>query len=190
VKDIRQIRIRVNGAEHELAVETRRTLADMLRHDLGYTGTHLGCEHGICGACTVLVDSAPVRSCLVFGVQADGCDVRTVEGLADGEELSDLQQAFSDHHGLQCGFCTPGFLMLAEAYLAERQAAGAGEPTEAEIRELAASNLCRCTGYQGIVDAVLATARARLRSGEGRGAGRGAGGSRGAAGGPGAAGGR
>jgi aerobic-type carbon monoxide dehydrogenase small subunit (CoxS/CutS family) len=177
VKDIRQIRVRVNGAEHELAVETRRTLADMLRHDLGYTGTHLGCEHGICGACTVLVDSAPVRSCLVFGVQADGCDVRTVEGLADGEELSDLQQAFSDHHGLQCGFCTPGFLMLAEAYLAERRAGGAGEPTEAEIRELAASNLCRCTGYQGIVDAVLATARARYHSEGGSGEGR-AGGSR------------
>jgi len=191
VKDIRQIRLRVNGTEHELAVETRRTLADMLRHDLGYTGTHLGCEHGICGACTVLVDSSPVRSCLVFGVQADGCDVRTVEGLADGEELSDLQQAFSDHHGLQCGFCTPGFLMLAEAYLAERQASGVGEPTEAEIREMVASNLCRCTGYQGIVDAVLATARARLRSDEGRGAGRGAGSARGAAGGPGeAAGGR
>jgi aerobic-type carbon monoxide dehydrogenase small subunit (CoxS/CutS family) len=169
VKDIRQIRVRVNGAEHELAVETRRTLADMLRHDLGYTGTHLGCEHGICGACTVLVDSAPVRSCLMFGVQADGCDVRTVEGLADGDELSDLQQAFSDHHGLQCGFCTPGFLMLAEAYLAERQAAGtdAGEPTEAEVRELAASNLCRCTGYQGIVDAVLATARARYHDAAG-----------------------
>ena len=184
MKDIRQIRLRVNGTEHELAVETRRTLADMLRHDLGYTGTHLGCEHGICGACTVLVDSAPVRSCLVFGVQADGCDVRTVEGLADGEELSDLQQAFSDHHGLQCGFCTPGFLMLAEAYLAERQAAGADarEPTEAEIRELTASNLCRCTGYQGIVDAVLATARARYRgdggSGAGRDASRGAGGGR------------
>jgi aerobic-type carbon monoxide dehydrogenase small subunit (CoxS/CutS family) len=168
VKDIRQMRVRVNGREHELAVESRRTLADVLRHDLGYTGTHLGCEHGICGACTVLVDSSPVRSCLMFGVQADGCDVATVEGLADGEQLSDLQQAFSDHHGLQCGFCTPGFLMLAEAYLAERQAAGAGEPTEAEIRELAASNLCRCTGYQGIVDAVLATARARYRSGAGQ----------------------
>lgn len=194
MKDIRQIRLRVNGTEHELAVETRRTLADMLRHDLGYTGTHLGCEHGICGACTVLVDSSPVRSCLVFGVQADGCDVRTVEGLADGEELSDLQQAFSDHHGLQCGFCTPGFLMLAEAYLAERQAAGAGEPTEAEIRDLAASNLCRCTGYQGIVDAVLATARARYRgdggSGAGPGAGRRAERSRGAAGGRGGAGGQ
>ena len=159
--DIRKIRVRVNGREHEVAVESRRTLADVLRHDLGYTGTHLGCEHGICGACTVLVDGSPVRSCLMFGVQADGSEVSTVEGLADGEQLSDLQQAFSDHHGLQCGFCTPGFLMLAEAYLAERRASGAGEPTADEIREVVAANLCRCTGYQGIVEAVLDVARAR-----------------------------
>jgi len=164
VKDMHQIRLRVNGREHELAVEARRTLADMLRHDLGYTGTHLGCEHGICGACTVLVDGSPVRSCLMFGVQADGTEVSTVEGLAAGDELSDLQQAFSDHHALQCGFCTPGFLMLAEAYLAQRGADGAA-PTEAEVRELVASNLCRCTGYQGIIDAVLATADARRRAG-------------------------
>ena len=163
--DIRQISVRVNGREHELAVESRRTLADMLRHDLGYTGTHLGCEHGICGACTVLVDGSPVRSCLMFGVQADGSEVSTVEGLADGEQLSDLQQAFSDHHGLQCGFCTPGFLMLAEAYLAERRACGAGEPTQQEIREVVAANLCRCTGYQGIVEAVLDVARSRHAAG-------------------------
>jgi aerobic-type carbon monoxide dehydrogenase small subunit (CoxS/CutS family) len=172
------VRLHVNGRAHELAVEPRRTLADMLRHDLGYTGTHLGCEHGICGACTVLVDGSPVRSCLVFGVQADGTEVSTVEGLAGGEDLSDLQQAFSDHHALQCGFCTPGFLLLAEAYLAERglgrlpsasgrpegpvtEEAAAGEISEAEARDLVASNLCRCTGYQGIVEAVLATARAR-----------------------------
>ena len=190
-----QVRLRVNGAEHELLVEARRTLADMLRHDLGYTGTNLGCEHGICGACTVRLDGAPVRSCLVFGVQADGAEVGTVEGLADGDELSDLQQAFRDHHALQCGFCTPGFLMLAEAYFAERGlvqpgrapgrppsgAAGSeppsgaagnrapaddgAEPDEAEIRELVASNLCRCTGYQGIVAAMLATARARRAAG-------------------------
>jgi aerobic carbon-monoxide dehydrogenase small subunit len=158
-----QIRLRVNGREHELTVEARRTLADMLRHDLGYTGTHLGCEHGICGACTVLVDGGPVRSCLMFGVQADGTEVSTVEGLAAGDELSDLQQAFSDHHALQCGFCTPGLLMLAEAYLAER--ASADGLTEAEVRELVASNLCRCTGYQGIVEAVLATGRSRRRAG-------------------------
>jgi aerobic-type carbon monoxide dehydrogenase small subunit (CoxS/CutS family) len=164
MKDIRLISLRVNGREHQLAVESRRTLADMLRHDLGYTGTHLGCEHGICGACTVLVDGSPVRSCLMFGVQADGTEVSTVEGLADGEQLSDLQQAFSDHHGLQCGFCTPGFLMLAEAYLAERPAE-AGEPSEEEIRELVAANLCRCTGYQGIVEAVLAVARSRFCAG-------------------------
>ena len=200
--DRHQVRLRVNGTEHELLVEARRTLADMLRHDLGYTGTNVGCEHGICGACTVRLDGAPVRSCLVFGVQADGAEVRTVEGLADGDELSDLQQAFRDHHALQCGFCTPGFLMLAEAYFAERglvqpgpatgrppsgaarsgQPAGAergapagdgagpgeAEPGEAEIRELVASNLCRCTGYQGIVAAMLATARSRRAFGESR----------------------
>ena len=163
MKDMHAVRVTVNGRGHELVVEARRTLADMLRHDLGYTGTHLGCEHGICGACTVILDGQPARSCLVFGVQADGAQVRTVEGLADGERLSDLQQAFSDHHALQCGFCTPGFLMLAEAYLAEAHLTGAGgEPfTEERARELAAANLCRCTGYQGIVEAILATARAR-----------------------------
>ena len=127
----------------------------MLRHDLGYTGTHLGCEHGICGACTVILDGAPVRACLVFGVQADGAEVRTVEGLADGEQLSDLQQAFSDHHALQCGFCTPGFLMLAEAYLAETTSPKTPRrSTEEQARELVAANLCRCTGYQGIIEAI------------------------------------
>lgn len=161
MKDIHLISLAVNGREHEIVVESRRTLADVLRHDLGYTGTHLGCEHGICGACTVIVDGQPVRSCLVFGVQADGADVRTVEGLADGEELSDLQQAFSKHHGLQCGFCTPGFLMLAEAYLADLEAGERPEPDEESVREVVAANLCRCTGYQGIVDAVLDVAVAR-----------------------------
>jgi aerobic-type carbon monoxide dehydrogenase small subunit (CoxS/CutS family) len=154
------ISLSVNGREHELTVEARRTLADMLRHDLGYTGTHLGCEHGICGACTVLMDGQPVRACLVFGVQADGTEIRTVEGLADGEQLSDLQQAFSDHHALQCGFCTPGFLMLAEAYLAE---GGEAALTQDRARELVASNLCRCTGYQGIIEAIVATAKARRK---------------------------
>jgi aerobic-type carbon monoxide dehydrogenase small subunit (CoxS/CutS family) len=154
------ISLRVNGREHQLTVEDRRTLADMLRHDLGYTGTHLGCEHGICGACTVLMDGQPVRACLVFGVQADGTEVRTVEGLADGEQLSDLQQAFSDHHALQCGFCTPGFLMLAEAYLAE---GGETALTPEQARDLVASNLCRCTGYQGIIEAIVATAKARRK---------------------------
>jgi len=160
MKHMHAISVTVNGRAHELMVEARRTLADMLRHDLGYTGTHLGCEHGICGACTVLLDDRPVRACLVFGVQADGAEVRTVEGLADGEQLSDLQQAFSDHHALQCGFCTPGFLMLAEAYLAETRET---RDTEEQIRELVAANLCRCTGYQGIIEAILATARARKK---------------------------
>jgi aerobic carbon-monoxide dehydrogenase small subunit len=159
MKDMHHVDVRVNGRHHELVVEARRTLADMLRHDLGYTGTHLGCEHGICGACTVILDGRPVRACLVFGVQADGASVLTVEGLAGSGTLSDLQQAFSDHHALQCGFCTPGFLMLIEAYLAEDSLAE--ELTEEQARELVASNLCRCTGYQGIVEAVLATARAR-----------------------------
>jgi aerobic-type carbon monoxide dehydrogenase small subunit (CoxS/CutS family) len=157
MKDIHLIAFTVNGTEHEIVVESRRTLADVLRHDLGYTGTHIGCEHGICGACTVLVDGQPVRSCLVFGVQADGCEVRTVEGLADGEELSDLQKAFSRCHGLQCGFCTPGFLMLSEAYLSEQD----GVPDEAEVRAVMAANLCRCTGYQGIVEAVRQVAEER-----------------------------
>jgi aerobic carbon-monoxide dehydrogenase small subunit len=161
MKDMHAISLQVNGQDHDLVVEARRTLADMLRHDLGYTGTHLGCEHGICGACTVLMDGAPVRACLVFGVQADGTQVRTVEGLADAEQLSDLQQSFSDHHALQCGFCTPGFLMLIEAYLAE---AATQTLTEEQARELVASNLCRCTGYQGIVEAVQATAKARAKA--------------------------
>ncbi len=150
----------LNGKPLRRRVKARQHLADFLRQELELTGTHLGCEHGICGACTVLKDGQPVRACLVFGVQADGTEIRTVEGLADGEQLSDLQQAFSDHHALQCGFCTPGFLMLAEAYLAEGGEAG---PDEEQARALVASNLCRCTGYQGIIEAILATARARRK---------------------------
>ena len=151
--DIHEIRLTVNGTKHELAVESRRTLADVLRHDLRYTGTHLGCEHGICGACTVLVDGMPARSCLMFGVQADGRSVETVEGLGSPDDLNPLQRAFTDHHGLQCGFCTPGFLMLVTAFLRENPA-----PTDGEIREVISSNLCRCTGYQGILRAVRAAA--------------------------------
>ncbi|MGH3312986.1 MAG: (2Fe-2S)-binding protein [Streptomyces sp.] len=143
------ISLHVNGELHEVLTEPRRTLVDALRHDLRLTGTHVGCEHGICGACTVLLDGAPVRACLMFAAQAEGREIRTVESLADGRELSDLQQAFSRHHGLQCGFCTPGFLMLAEGFLAERPAA-----SKEEIREVVASNLCRCTGYQTIVEAI------------------------------------
>src|SRR5712675_242207 len=156
------IGLQINGIAVADDVPPRLSLADFLRERRNLTGTHLGCEHGICGACTVLVDGAPARSCLMFGVQADGSDVTTVEGLADGEQLSDLQQAFSDHHALQCGFCTPGFLLLAQAYLGEL---GEAEPSEAEVREVVASNLCRCTGYQGLVDAILATARARRAAG-------------------------
>jgi aerobic-type carbon monoxide dehydrogenase small subunit (CoxS/CutS family) len=157
MSDVHLIAITVNGERHEVAVEARRTLADVLRHDLGYTGTHLGCEHGICGACTVLVDGQPTRSCLVFGVQADDCKVETVEGLAapDGA-LNALQDAFSEHHALQCGFCTPGFLMLATALLREDP-----DPSDDEIREAMASNICRCTGYQSILEAVRAAADAQ-----------------------------
>ncbi|QFU90992.1 (2Fe-2S)-binding protein [Amycolatopsis sp. YIM 10] len=153
--------LNVNGSEHEALVEPRRTLLDVLRHDLGLTGTHTGCEHGVCGACTVLVDGEPVRACLMFAVQAEAAEIRTVESLGRDGELSDLQQAFSDHHGLQCGFCTPGFLMLAEGFLAQRPDAG-----REEIREAISANLCRCTGYQTIVDAVSATAASRCRARE------------------------
>jgi len=156
MSDTHAITFRVNGREHALTVESRRTLVDVLRHDLGYTGTHVGCEHGICGACTVLVDGAPVRSCLMFGVQADGRDVETVEGLGEPEALGDLQEAFAAEHGLQCGFCTPGFLMLLTAFLRESPA-----PTDEEIAEVVASNLCRCTGYQGILRAMRAAASGR-----------------------------
>lgn len=156
MKDQHLVTLRVNGRDHELLVESRKTLADVLRTDLGLTGTHLGCEHGICGACTVLLDGEPTRACLVFGVQADGRELHTVESLDDDGELSDLQQAFSRHHALQCGFCTPGFLMLAEAYLATEP-----EPHREEVREVVSSNLCRCTGYQGIVDAICEVAKQR-----------------------------
>jgi aerobic carbon-monoxide dehydrogenase small subunit len=145
----------VNGEARTVSVEPRRTLADALREDCGLTGTHLGCEHGVCGACTVLVDDAPVRSCLMFAAQAEGAAVRTVEGLADGDKLHPLQQAFWDHHGLQCGFCTPGFLMLAVGVLERDPDIG-----EAELREALSSNLCRCTGYQNILKSVLAAAAA------------------------------
>jgi carbon-monoxide dehydrogenase small subunit len=154
MSDVHLIAITVNGARHDVAVEARRTLADVLRHDLGYTGTHLGCEHGICGACTVLVDGEPTRSCLVFGVQADDTEIETVEGLAGGDgALNPLQDAFSEHHALQCGFCTPGFLMLATALLRDNP-----DPSDDEIREAMASNICRCTGYQSILEAVRAAA--------------------------------
>ncbi len=153
MSEVHLVAMTVNGTRHEVAVEARRTLADVLRHDLGYTGTHLGCEHGICGACTVLVDGEPTRSCLVFGVQADDADVETVEGLGSEDALNPLQEAFTAHHALQCGFCTPGFLMLATALLRENPS-----PSDDEIRDAMASNICRCTGYQSILAAVRAAA--------------------------------
>jgi carbon-monoxide dehydrogenase small subunit len=150
----RSVRLNVNGRAREAVVEPRRSLADFLREDLGLTGTHVGCEHGVCGACTVLLDGEPVRSCLLFAVQCEGAEVTTVEGLAEGERLHPLQQAFWEHHGLQCGFCTPGILLAAKAFLEENPA-----PTDAEIREALAGHLCRCTGYQFIVEAIRAAAR-------------------------------
>ncbi|GAA3581165.1 (2Fe-2S)-binding protein [Amycolatopsis ultiminotia] len=146
----------VNDAEYELLVEPRWTLLDVLRHEVGLTGTHVGCEHGVCGACTILVDGEPVRACLMYAVQAEGYEIRTVEALGTPEQPNDLQQAFSEHHGLQCGFCTPGFLMLAEGFLAQEPA-----PTREGIREAMSANLCRCTGYQTIVDAIEETAARR-----------------------------
>ncbi|MDH3462248.1 MAG: (2Fe-2S)-binding protein [Acidimicrobiia bacterium] len=143
----------VNGRTYDVRVEPRKTLADTIREDCGLTGTHLGCEHGVCGACTVLADGQPVRSCLMFAVQSEGLALRTVEGLADGDTLHPIQQAFWENHGLQCGFCTPGFLMLAVGYLEQNP-----NPTEEDLREVLASNLCRCTGYQNIMKAVTQAA--------------------------------
>jgi len=153
----RTVRVAVNGSRHERSVEPRLTLADFLRDELGLTGTHLGCEHGVCGACTVLVDGHSARACLMLAVQANGKEVRTVEGLAPSGELNVLQAAFWDKHGLQCGFCTPGVLMSLTELLAGNQS-----PSEAEIRQALSGHLCRCTGYQNIVAAALEAA-ARMR---------------------------
>ncbi|MBI3456561.1 MAG: (2Fe-2S)-binding protein [Candidatus Rokubacteria bacterium] len=150
----RSIRVRVNGREFERTVEARKSLADFLREDLDLTGTHVGCEHGVCGVCTVTLDGAPVRSCLLLAVQADGSEVLTVEGLAPAGGLHPLQEAFWAHHGLQCGFCTPGILMSACAFLRDHPA-----PSETEIREMLAGQLCRCTGYEHIVEAIRAAAQ-------------------------------
>ena len=152
------ISLDVNGTKYSAKVEPRRTLADTLREDCGLTGTHLGCEHGVCGACTVLVNDEPVRSCLMFAVQAQDSAIRTVEGLADGDKLNELQNAFWEHHALQCGFCTPGFLMLATGILEKNP-----NISDAELRHVLSSNLCRCTGYQNILEAVKAT-RALMKS--------------------------
>ena len=150
------VALTVNGTDRRGRVEARTTLADFLREGLGLTGTHLACEHGVCGACTVMLDGRAVRSCLMFAVQADGADVTTVEGLSGPNgELSTVQQAFMDAHGLQCGFCTPGFVVSVTAFLRENPS-----PDDAEIREALAGNLCRCTGYQGIIEAVKLAAAA------------------------------
>lgn len=153
-----QITVNVNGREYQRAVEPRLTLADFLREDLGLTGTHLGCEHGICGACTVLLNGDAVRSCLMLAVQADGAELTTVEGLSRDGRLTALQQAFQDNGALQCGFCTPGFLMTATAFLRETP-----NPTEAQVRDAISGNVCRCTGYVAIVEAIL---QASERGGE------------------------
>jgi aerobic carbon-monoxide dehydrogenase small subunit len=158
----RTIRLHVNGQPYEGTVEPRTSLADFLRDGLDLTGTHVGCEHGVCGACTVLLDGEPVRSCLLLAIQMDGARLTTVEGLAEGDRLHPLQQAFWDHHGLQCGFCTPGILLTATALLTENP-----RPTDAEIREAISGNLCRCTGYVNIVKSVEHAA-ATLRDGGAR----------------------
>lgn len=153
------ITLTINGERFSIAVEPRRTLVDAIREDCGKTGTHIGCEHGVCGACTILVDGEPVRSCLMFAIQADGKAIRTVEGLADGDTLHPMQKAFMDNHALQCGFCTPGFLMLAVGVLEREPDIG-----DDELLDMLSSNLCRCTGYQNIIKAVrsaAATMRAR-----------------------------
>jgi carbon-monoxide dehydrogenase small subunit len=144
------IKVIVNGRAYERLVEVRMTLADFIRQELDLTGTHLGCEHGVCGACTVLFNGEAVRSCLMLAVQAEGAELRTVESLADGDKLHPLQRSFRDKHALQCGFCTPGFLMTAHAFLKEKPL-----PTREEVRVAISGNICRCTGYQPIVDAIL-----------------------------------
>ncbi len=152
------ITLNINGQDYPIRVEARKTLVDAIRDDCGQTGTHIGCEHGVCGTCTVIVNDEAVRSCLMFAVQATGKKIRTVEGLADGEKLSVLQQAFIDNHGLQCGYCTPGFLMLATNALEKNP-----HIDDEELIDVLASNLCRCTGYQNIIKAVKA-ARDKMRA--------------------------
>src|SRR5882757_4140867 len=153
--DLHDIEFSVNGTTYRRSVESRILLSDFLRHELRLAGTHVGCEHGVCGACTILLDDAPIRSCLMLAVQANGHELSTVEGLAQGDQLHPVQQAMHDHHGLQCGYCTPGILMTMTAYLKEN-----ASPSEQEVREALSGSLCRCTGYQNIVDAMMAAAEA------------------------------
>ena len=160
MNELANVTLIINGLPYTLQLEPRRTLLDAIREECGLTGTHMGCEHGVCGACTVLLDGDPVRACLMFAVQAQGSAIRTVEGLADGEALHPLQRAFMAHHGLQCGFCTPGFLMFLTGVL-EREP----DISDDLLLEVLASNLCRCTGYQGIVAAVRAAVAELRRAG-------------------------
>lgn len=158
-EELHEVRLHVNGTVHQVRLPARRLLSDALRHDLRLTGTHVGCEHGVCGACTVLVDGKPMRSCLMFAVSAQDYEITTVEGLTEADgSLSPVQQAFKDCHGLQCGFCTPGFLTTITAGLAENP-----RPTREEAKEMIAGNLCRCTGYQNIVSAVCRAAELATR---------------------------
>jgi carbon-monoxide dehydrogenase small subunit len=157
--DKSDITLNINGHDYAISVPSRRILADAIREECGQTGTHIGCEHGVCGACTVLVNGEPVRSCLMFAQQAAGKPIRTVEGLADGDKMHPMQTAFMENHGLQCGFCTPGFLMLAVGVLEEQP-----DISDADLVDVLSSNLCRCTGYQNIIKAVRAAAIAMRQS--------------------------
>ena len=152
--DVRLVQVTINGEKRSAAVEPRMLLADFIRHELGMTGTHVGCEHGMCGACTVVLNGEIVRSCITFAVQAEGAEIETIESVADGTELHPIQQAFRENHGLQCGFCTPGFILTVRSLLAENP-----DPSDEEIREYLAGNVCRCTGYNNIIKSVKAAAR-------------------------------
>jgi len=161
MKDSRKIQVEINGVIFERMIETRMTLSDFIRHECGLTGTHVGCEHGVCGACTIHLNGQAIRSCIMYAVQANGQKVTTVEGLSQPDgSLHPLQQAFKNQNGLQCGFCTPGMLMTCTAYLEEKS-----DPTEREIREVISGNICRCTGYQGIVNATLEIANNKSTNG-------------------------
>lgn len=157
------VKVKVNGVEYERTVEPRLLLSDFLRHELGLTGTHVGCEHGVCGACTVVMDGESVRSCLVFAVQANGHEIRTIEGLGTAEKMHPLQEAFMEKHALQCGFCTPGFLMSIVPFLETTP-----NPSEEQILEVVDGNICRCTGYQNITEAVRAASAKMAKAGAGR----------------------
>ncbi len=162
MSDLYPVKVNVNGKEYERSVEARMLLSDFIRHELGLTGTHVGCEHGVCGACTVLFDGQPVRSCLMFAVQANGHEIRTVESLGTPDKMHPLQEAFHEAHGAQCGFCTPGILMTVAPFLESQR-----KPTREEIREAIGGNICRCTGYEFIINAVELASQ-KMSAGEGK----------------------